>query len=408
MVFNCDYNGLAIIQSLGRKGIDIYALDSRRSIGTFSKFSKYIKVPNPLTNEKDFIDKLIDIKKDLSGKPLLMPTNDHWVEVISKNKEKLENIYTLNCSNFDTVSLLLDKEKFAKWAADHAIITPEIWSKEEAIEKKTSLQYPIAVKANSRRKASQNEASLEWAENADKLRYVPCDTFSELEKTLQYAEKKDVPVFCQQVIAGRSNAMHTIGVYANNGTVHGILYGRKNKGYPADFGDCVVGEANTVPEWAETMVVKVCKLLSYTGIAEFEVMEDSKTQKLYLIEINPRSWSWNGVSAAAGVNLALLAYNDLALGKPPQACQKSCVDSVPVIYTKILDDIQNSLLWYRFNAPKDWVKTPRQLYYQYKGKKIVYAEFSRDDKPIIFFSIVFSVSHFLRKSKAIIIKLLNR
>lgn len=399
LVFNCDYNGLAIIQALGRKGVNVFALDCKRSIGTYSKYATFVNVPNPLTNEEDFIQKLISLKANLLGRPLLMPTNDHWVEVISKHKERLENYYQLNCSDYATLSLLLDKERFGKWARSHNIQTPQIWSKEEAIENSSSLLYPIAVKANSRRKVSQDSSALKWAENADKFRYVPCNNSLMLESTINEAKIANVPIFCQKVVSGRSNAMHTIGVYARNGIIHGILYGRKIKGYPADYGDCVVGEASSVPDWAEEMVAKTCSLLNYTGIAEFEIMEDSNTKVLYLIEINPRSWSWIGVSARAGVNLALIAFNDQVLDIQPKKCLKSCEDNEPVRYAKVLDDIQNSILWYRFDAPSSWVKSPYQLYKEYQGKKIAYAEFSKDDIPIIFLSIIFSISHFLRKLK---------
>ena len=54
-VFNCHYNGLAILQDLGRRGVPVYALDSHRSVGTISRYARFLKVPNPITDEDEFV-----------------------------------------------------------------------------------------------------------------------------------------------------------------------------------------------------------------------------------------------------------------------------------------------------------------------------------------------------------------
>jgi D-aspartate ligase len=60
LVFNCHYNGLSIIQELGRHGVPVYALDAFRSVGTASRYAHYWPCPDPLSDEDAFIRFLIE------------------------------------------------------------------------------------------------------------------------------------------------------------------------------------------------------------------------------------------------------------------------------------------------------------------------------------------------------------
>lgn len=398
-VFNCHYNGLALIQALGRRGIPVFALDSKRTIGTRSRYSLYRHIPDPLCDEKGFIAALLKISNQSNGKPILLPTNDHWAEAVAKHKERLSEYCLPSVSDQATVSLVLDKERFGRWAIAKGFKVPRVWAVEEALDQAKSLDYPVAVKANARRRPGQDAKGLDAARAADKMRFKACSGPEELEAAIKLAESYGVPVFCQQVVHGRSEHMHTIGVYARDGIVHGIVYGRKVRGYPPAFGDCIVGQAEPVPRWAKKLAMDLCRALEYTGIAEIEVMKDALTQEYFLIEINPRSWSWVGVGPAAGVDLAWLAYADLVLDQQPDSCLTSCPDGKPVIYSKVLADFQNAILWYRLSDAPDWAMGPFRWWNNYTGKKRVFAEFARDDPWVGFVSILQSGKQFAAKAR---------
>lgn len=394
-VFNCDYNGLSIIQALGRNGVDVYALDPRRSIGTHSRYASFQKVPDPLVDENGFIQALYRIRTSVDANPVLMPTNDHWAEVISKHQQDLSEKFHCCVCDFQTISILLDKERFGRWGQSLDLPVPKVWTAEEALND-AELPFPVAVKANARRKTGQGAA---WARAADKLRFRPCADRAELQALLKEAEQASVPVFIQQLVHGRSDAMRTIGLFAKDGHIHGLVYGRKLRGFPPGFGDCIVGLAEPVPAWAMALAEKICSNLSYTGFAEIELMQDAKTGEHYLIEINPRSWSWVGVAAPAGVDLAKIAYECLALGKAPEQTVIGCADGRSIYYAKVLADLQNSLLWYRFTDAKDWVLSPRQWWKTFSSRKGVFAELASDDPKIAFFSVLISLKQSAGKLK---------
>ena len=59
VVANCQYNGLSIIQELGRNRIDVFAFDCVRSVGSFSRYAKFFRCPNPSIDEEAFIQFLL-------------------------------------------------------------------------------------------------------------------------------------------------------------------------------------------------------------------------------------------------------------------------------------------------------------------------------------------------------------
>lgn len=395
---NCHYNGLSLIQSLGRHGVSVIAVDSKRSIGTRSRYSRYMQVPEPSLDREGFIDALIQFGNTLPNKALVIPTNDHWAEALAWGYERLGNHYHLCVADFDTVKLLLDKESFGQWALNHDIQVPDLWSAEQALDLAADLPYPVAIKANARRRSGQHRDGAQWSRIADKFRFLVCTNKHELMAVINQARSAEVPVFCQQIVNGRSDSMRTIGIYARQGQVYGLVYGRKDRGFPARYGDCIVGIAEPVPNWARDLAARCCSLLDYTGIAEIEVMVDAETGARFLIEINPRSWSWVGVGPVAGVDLAWIAYQDMVQDIRPEKTIEGCADGKPVYYAKALADFQNSVLWYRFSSAPEWALSPLAWWKTFHGKKGVFAEFAKDDPAVALFSMVAAIRQFLGNS----------
>ena len=86
LVLDCGYNGLAVIQSLGRKGVELYAVDQKRTVGTFSKYVKeYIKIDLNI-NEKKVIQTLVHKFK------FWEELTDEEEELVNTIKNKFESI----------------------------------------------------------------------------------------------------------------------------------------------------------------------------------------------------------------------------------------------------------------------------------------------------------------------------
>lgn len=415
-VFNCAYNGLSIIQTLGRQGIDVYALDSFRNVGTTSKYGTYLKSPNPTESEDEFINFLISSGRDFEEKPVLIPTNDHWVSAVAKNREKLAEYFEPCFSEWSTIDLLLDKQQFSRWALDNDYSVPRSWTQNELasipedafpiVAKRGDGRYrpDIMHRSSLTRKVHSlfssgngpDQLSEEYSRVAD-IRLQIIDSRNELDAFLRgFNDLLDKFAF-EEYIRGMSDSMYTVGIYANEGTVKGVFTGRKVRGYPADIGDCKVGQVESVPDQLVDQAKSICDELDYTGIAEFEYKRDTKTGEFYLIEINPRSWSWVGITPASGVNLPWMAYTDLA-GTGEQPCPSNPIEDGSIKWVKATEDLLNCLLFYRWSYPK-WHLGPKKWWRSVNADRTVFAEGSLRDPLPVMYSILLMIRRLVNESR---------
>ena len=150
LVFNCHYNGLSIIQSLGRHGVQVYALDNVRSVGTHSRYSKFWCCPDPIVSENAFITYLLEKAKTFASKPVLFPTNDHWAMAISKHKKLLQQYYIPCVADWETVEILVYKDQFYPWAIKHKYPVPLLYTKDELLIADFTI-FPVIAKPKYRR-----------------------------------------------------------------------------------------------------------------------------------------------------------------------------------------------------------------------------------------------------------------
>ena len=77
--------GLAIGRSLGRNGIRVFGLDFKKDVGFYSKYIRAEICPNPLTDEKKFLDYLIKFSNKFEHKPVLFVTSDNFLNASPKD-----------------------------------------------------------------------------------------------------------------------------------------------------------------------------------------------------------------------------------------------------------------------------------------------------------------------------------
>lgn len=386
LVFNCHYNGLAVIRELARNGVrEIYALDSYRSVGTFSKYAKFIKCPDPLTEENCFIQFLMEFAKNKTCKPVLFPTNDHWVQAIARHKRELEKYYLTWSSEMDVIDLIINKDQFYSWAQTNQIPVPITWNiiTNHCIDSK---YYPIIAKPSFKAKASNDNNEKKQLEYRNNNRLV---VLSSLAEVRGYLNKVKGECVLQEYVKGLSDSMYTVGIYANKYfEVKGLFTGHKLRGFPVDIGDCMFGQVERVPEKLIELVKTVVKRIKYTGIAEFEFKKDCISGEFKLIEINPRSWSWIGITPSCGVELAWMAYCDLTgLREIKYTC--SNVPDGSVKFVRYFEDKINCLRNNKKSGFKEWHMTKKEWRASLQCDKLVFAEYTKDDiKPAIYTLVV--------------------
>lgn len=395
IVFNCSYNGLSIIQELNKVGIECIAMDCFRGIGTYSRYaSKFIKCEDPRYNEKVFVDQLYEYCKQQDYKPVLFPTNDEWALAVSRQRDRLETVAHVCSSNSKSVELILNKDKFYEIGNKANYMTPYTWENDKLCDI-TSNTFPVVAKAKF--KSIPDGDSEELNKSLEENRLVVLNSRKELNEYVDSNQELLPYLVFQEYVRGNSDAMYTVGIYADrDNKIRALFTGRKVRGYPAEFGDNIVGESCNVPEDLIENVQKIVNELSYSGIAEFEYKKDEVSGEYKLIEINPRSWSWIGISPHCGVNIPLIAYKDLT--NLDTTTTTLIQNEEKVRYIKVFQDFVNCLFRYKKSFP-EWAMNLREWNQDLKFTKNVYAELYRKDYMVTFVSIFYVLAKTIKQRK---------
>ncbi len=388
-VFNCHYNGASIIQELGHHGIQVFALDSVRSVGTFSRYAKFWRCPDPFINEAGFINFLLDRGKDFEAPPVLFPTNDQWASAIAKYKELLEQYYIPCVADWSVVELLIRKDKFYSWALDRGYPVPNQYSIEHLMNAGEDI-FPVISKPKFRRLSGQEYGKDKDAilKRLDEKRMVILKSKSELFDFISLNKDLLPYMTFQDYVPGMADKMYTVGLYADkNYDVLGLFTGRKVRGFPPDIGDCIVGQAEKLPLKLPRLVKKMVKDLHYHGIAEFEFKKDPRTNDFVLIEINPRSWSWVGITPYCEVSLPWIAYADLT-GSGRIQYKESAIDRGNIKYIKFFDDFINCMYFNKKSGYPEYHMNFGQWWKSLHAEKRIYADLRLDDPMIGIYSLI--------------------
>lgn len=392
IVFNCGYNGLSILQELGSRGVKCYAFDSKRSVGTFTRYARFKRCPDPLRHETDFINFLYDFCKTLKVKPVLFPTNDKWAYAISKHKNRLQEVSLPCVTEFNVISKLINKDQFYKIGQNEQYMTPSTWT----IEETRDVKFPVIAKPVFRG-ISSNTGDTGKFKFLESNRLTLINNSKELSDFIKKAGSFKKYLILQQYVKGMSDAMYTIGIYADrNSEIQAIFTGRKVRGYPADSGDNVVGESSKIPQSLIENTRRIVAEMKYTGIAEFEYKKDEETGRFFLIEINPRAWSWIGITPYCGVNIPLIAYQDMAGIK---RTEKPIQDNYHFRYIKVMQDFTNCVLRYK-QSYKPWAMSWSKWAKQNRKSKKMYAEFHKKDYLIPLVSLIYVTANILLRKNS--------
>jgi len=92
-------NGLGLARALGEKGIEVYLLDKNKyNLARYSKHCKrFLKIPDEIKNPEDYIYHLESLKKKNNlNEPVIFPTHDDQVYILSKYKRRLEENFKVS------------------------------------------------------------------------------------------------------------------------------------------------------------------------------------------------------------------------------------------------------------------------------------------------------------------------
>lgn len=296
--------GLANARALGEAGISVYVVDKSNCIASKSKFcKKFFICPDYQTDAfAEFLIKLA-VEEQIHGWALI-PSNDHAVYTISKNKQSLGRYYKVISPDLEITERIYDKRKLLELALSLDLPCPKTQYFSGIDETPMpGLMFPVITKGRnglSFYKAIGRKALL--ASDPEELR-------SQLSRI---AAKYPVEgTFTQELIPfDGKNKTISFTSFCISGEIKSYWMGVKLREHPLRFGTATFA-ASIFEKKCYDQSLPLLKALNYTGVCEVEYLFDPRDGKYKLIEINARTWLWVGLAVASGINYPLYIYKYL-------------------------------------------------------------------------------------------------
>lgn len=305
VVVGGDYQGLAIVRSLGRRGIPVFVVDDAQSLSRFSKYvTRFLRVAE-LRDERKTVDVLLNIGKrfGLQGW-VLYPTRDETVAAISRHRAELAKMFRVPTPEWSSVQWAWDKRNTYKLAQDLGIPTPGTYypTHVDQLSELSHLAPPFAIKP----------AIKEHFVYATKAKAWRADTHAELTTLFRKASEL-LPageIMVQEVIPGGGSQQFSYCAFFRDGLPAGKMTVCRRRQHPLQF-----GRASTYVETVDLPILeeyseKFLRTIGYYGLVEVEYKLDPRDSKYKLLDVNARTWGYHSLGAREGLDFSYMLYSD--------------------------------------------------------------------------------------------------
>jgi len=292
--------GLANTRSLGKEGISVYVIDTDNCIARYSKYcQKFFYCPSFNSDELVFFLINLAHRENTLGW-LLLPSNDHAVFTISKNKKKLSEYYRIATSDYEIFANVYDKSKLIDLAIQAGIPAPKTYDCEEVTDKTS---FPLIIRG---------KYGMDFHRRFGKKAIVS-DSYRNYELLISDVNKNyDInDLLIQELLPfNRNNRVVFCILYIVNGEILRSFVCQRIREHPFRNGTSTIIKAIKNEEVVEYSK-KLAQITGLQGIIECEYLWDLRTSRYCLIEINVRTCLQIGLPIELDFNFPYLLYQSL-------------------------------------------------------------------------------------------------
>jgi D-aspartate ligase len=304
VVIGGDYQGLGVVRSLGRHGIPAWVVEDEPSIARHSRYATgSVRVP-PLRDDRTIVESLLSLSRThpVAGF-VLYATRDEVVAALSRNREELAEAFRVPTPSWDSIRWTWDKRLTYQMAREIGIPTPvtSVVTTDGALPAETA-PFPLVIKP----------AIKEHFIYATKVKAWRADTPSDLDVHVRRACEV-IPadeVMLQELIPGPGSRQFSYCAFFKDGQARAVMTARRLRQRPLDFGrSSTYVETVDVPA-IEELSQRFLAAIDYYGLVEIEYKLDERDGSYKLLDVNPRTWGYHSLGAAAGTDFPLLLHDD--------------------------------------------------------------------------------------------------
>ncbi|WP_338769366.1 ATP-grasp domain-containing protein [Massilia sp. METH4] len=301
--------GLAIVRSLGRRGVSVYGIARGRAAPGLS--SRYLR--QGLLRAEDAAGTLDQLESLVGriGPACLFAISEGDIALLNRHRDRLAG-YRLMFSDARRMETVLDKQKTYAAAGRAGVPVPRTVQPAtlpEAAAAAPALRYPVVLKW-----AEPNEAGIVLRRaglTLDKTRY--CHGADELLEYLRQFEPVGRYPMIQEYCAGYGLGQFFL---MHGGQAHAMFQHRRLHEWPPEGGVSTLCESVPLTQHAALRERSMALLreLDWEGIAMVEYRYDPERDEAALMEINGRFWGSLPLACQAGADFPWLAYSLLGVG----------------------------------------------------------------------------------------------
>lgn len=293
-------SALAIIRSLGRRGLTVIAADHRpHTIGAASRYvTTSIRYSNPATSPGAFAKDVLEAA-DRLGIEIIIPATDLTTMLLASQPDLCNSVH-LATPRADSYETLTDKARLMELAAKLAIQAPRTrtaCTQAAVVEAAHDFGFPVVLKPARSRYLKGDQVlstSVQIVHDPDGL--------SEALNNQTWIG--DIPCLVQQFVPGRGAGIFAL--YGPSGPVAWFAHARLRE-KPPTGGVSVLSESVPVDPTMQSAAAKLLAAANWTGVAmvEFRIAADGVP---YLMEVNGRFWGTLQLAIDCGVDFPWLLY----------------------------------------------------------------------------------------------------
>ncbi len=320
--------GLAAVRSIGRRSIDVTALDydtvpQKSILGFYSRYASDKRlVPSASENKLEFINGIINLAEeskrnstksrrnsaerkresiidahDAQEKPVLIAVGIDSLKAVSEYSSLLEPHFDFVVPSLESMEIADDKQKLMDVAIKTGIPCPEttVLLANETIEQLSErIKYPVVIKYR-KGEALKLKPVKRYRIIEDR------QTFIEVYK--QMHSMQEFPLVQEYI---RGDGFGVSAVFDKRGEPLEIFCHKRLREYPVTGGPSCFCESI----WDDRLVdyaIRLLKELDWRGVAMVE-FKGSLDEGVSLMEINPRFWGSLPLSILSGCDIPFAIY----------------------------------------------------------------------------------------------------
>ncbi len=359
VVLVCHHHvGLGIMRSLGRLGVETYAVEGDPfSTALASKYcrGKFILDLHRMSPDRS-LEALGQVGTRIGRRSLLIPTSDAAVMFVADNATTLARWFIFPERDPDLVRSLCDKRAMNYLARQHGVPTPETvfpTSRAEVIDFCEVAQFPVLIKPILHQVPAFQAAMKRW-------RMMLVDSREELLRHYDAFETPESPnVMIQEYIPGGDEMTWTFnGYFDRKGECYAPFTGRKLRNFPAYFGQASLAVCAD-NEIVKDTTIEFMKAIGYSGPLDIGYRYDVRDGRYKVNDINPRVGAMFRLFVADnGMDVVRAMYLDLTNQPVARATnphgRKWIVEDV---------DLMSALRYWRDGrlTAADWIRSLRGI-----------------------------------------------